>query len=94
VARCARYRQGVVLNEKGAGLVAAGRGSRVVLAELDVQAEAFRALSQQVPVGKTHELAGELAGRYGKAQFRPDTGRLAGGKGYAGKGRTQSLYST
>jgi hypothetical protein len=66
----------------------------VVLAEFNIQAEAFRALSQQVPVSETHELAGELAGRYGKAQFRPDTGRFAGGKGYAGKGRTQSLYST
>jgi hypothetical protein len=84
----------MVLNQKGTGLVAAGLGSRAVLAELDIQAEAFRTLSQQVPVGETHELAGELAGRYCKAQFRPDTGRLAGGKGYAGKGRTQSLYST
>ena len=84
----------MVLNEKGAGLVAAGLGSRAVLAELDIQPEAFRTLSQQVPVGETHELAGELAGRYCKAQLRSDTGRLAGGKGYAGKGRTQSLYST
>ena len=54
----------------------------------------LRALGQEVAIGETHELTGELAGRYCKAQLRPDAGRLAGGEGYAGKGRTQSLYST
>ena len=65
-----------------------------VVAQLDAQAEAFRALGKQVPVGKAHELAGELAACDGEAQLRPDAGRLAGGEGYAGKGPTQSLYST
>jgi hypothetical protein len=67
---------------------------RLVLAELNIQAEVFRAVGQQVSVGETHELAGELAGRNCKAQFWPDTGRLAGREGYTRKGRTQSLYST
>jgi hypothetical protein len=29
-----------------------------------------------------------------KAELRPDASWLPGGEGYAGKGRTQSLFST
>ena len=76
------------------GALRHGASRRRVVAQLDAQAEAFRALSKQVPVGEAHELAGELAACDGEAQLRPDAGRLAGGEGYAGKGRTQSLYST
>jgi hypothetical protein len=76
------------------GAVRPGASRWHVVAQLDVQPEAFGALGQQVAVGETHELAGELAGRDRKAELRPDAGRLAGGEGYAGKGRTQSLYST
>jgi hypothetical protein len=100
VAGNAGHRERVVLNKEGADFVRLvrardGRISRwYVVSQLNAQAEAFRALGEEVPVGKTHELAGELADRNRKAELRPDASRLAGGEGYAGKGRTQSLFST
>jgi hypothetical protein len=93
VAGGAGHRERVVLNKEGAGLVAT-RCGRFVVAQLNAQTEPFRALGEEVPVGETHELAGELAGRNRKAELRADASRLAGGEGYAGKGRTQSLFST
>jgi hypothetical protein len=66
----------------------------VIGAQLDVQAEALSALGEEVPVGEADELAGELAAGDGEAKLRADAGRFAGGERYAGKGCTQSLYST
>jgi hypothetical protein len=120
-------REGVVLDEESAGLVAHGRrvGVRIcasrstvlragalrsivlgaavvrssdpgsaVRAQLDVQAEALSSFGEQVPVGEADELAGELAACDGEAKLRADAGRFARGERYAGKGCTQSLYST
>jgi hypothetical protein len=66
----------------------------VVGAQLDAQAEALSSLGEQVPVGETDELAGELAASDGEAKLRADAGRFARSERYAGKGCTQSLYST
>jgi hypothetical protein len=96
--RDAGRREGVVLDEEGAGLVAhggpvGGLGS-VVGAQLEVYAETLSSLGEQAPVGEADELAGELAACDGEAKLRADAGRFARGERYAGKGCTQSLYST
>jgi hypothetical protein len=70
-----------------------GLGS-VVGAQRDIQAEPLSSLGEQVPVGEADELARELAACDGEAKLRADAGRFARSERYAGKGRTQSLYST
>jgi hypothetical protein len=78
----------------GAGVVWTRGLGLIVGAQLDVQAEALSALGEEVPVGEADELAGELAACDGEAKLRADAGRLARSERYAGKGCTQSLYST
>jgi hypothetical protein len=78
---------------RAAVLRSRGLGS-VVGSQLDVQAEALSSLGEQVPVGEADELAGELAACDGEAKLRADAGRFARSERYAGKGCTQSLYST
>ena len=78
----------------GAAVVRSRSLGSVVRAQLDVQAEARSSLGEQVPVGEADELAGELATSDGEAKLRADAGRFARSERYAGKGCTQSLYST
>lgn len=75
--------------------VVRSRGLRsVVRAQLDVEAEALSSLREQGPVGEADQLAGELAACDGETKLRADAGRFARSQRYAGKGCTQSLYST
>jgi hypothetical protein len=78
----------------GAAVVRSRGLGAIVGSQLDVQAEARSSLGEQVPVGEADELAGELAACDGETKLRADAGRLARGERYAGKGCTQSLYST
>jgi hypothetical protein len=78
----------------GAAVVRSRNMGPLVGAQLDAQAEALSSLGEQVPVGEADELAGELAAGDGEAKLRADAGRFARSERYAGKGCTQSLYST
>jgi hypothetical protein len=78
----------------GAAVVPPRRRRSVVRAQLDVQAEALGSLGEQATVGEADELARELAACDGEAKLRADAGRFARSERYAGKGCTQSLYST
>lgn len=66
----------------------------VIGAQLYAQSEPVSTLGKQVTVGKADELARQLAARDGKAELRPDAGRLAGGQRDARQPGTQILYST
>ena len=76
--RCAGGREPMMLYCQRARLMASGRS--VIVAQLDVQAEAACALGEHVPIGQTDELAGQLAARNRQAQFRSDTGGLPRGQ--------------
>lgn len=65
-----------MLDSQRAGLMAPCRP--VVVAQFNVEAKAACALGEQVTIAKAYEIAGQLATRDGQAQFRPNTGRLAG----------------
>ena len=79
---------------RGPSVVRSSDLASLVRAQLDVQAEALGSLGEQVTVGEADELAGELAACDGEAKLRADPGRFARSERYAGKGCTQSLYST
>ena len=81
-----------MFDDEGAWLVA-WSGS-VVGTQLYVQPEALSTPGKQVMVGKTDELAWQLAARDGKTELGPYTGRLAGGQRDTRQPGAQILYST
>ena len=63
----------------------------LISTESDRDPNSACALNQQLAVGKTNELTGQVGLRERKAQLRPDTCRLTRGQGDT---RGYDLYST